>query len=190
MILSKSILSGIAAAAIIALPVIAEANCGTGPITYNDVSAIMLTSAYRPSDRGDDATRRVTHIADSTFWMLIWEDHGYEIESHYSQYNLIGAVGSYNIHSKLAEVKKILRRNDFYRLNPADEPTLTDTPQTVLSVLRCSVVTRIIMYNDPDAQDQAAAKLFSDLREFIVTSKKAKTSNRPSDFTATLLFDP
>jgi hypothetical protein len=47
-----------------------------------------------------------------------------------------------------------------------------------------------MMYNNPDFQEPATAKLFSDFWGLIETSKKKRTAEKPKNFETTLIFDP
>jgi hypothetical protein len=183
---TKLVLRAVLAAAMAAVPLSGEAKCGTGqPISYDDIQAVMLTSRYRTSDGYHAKWSGITGLASSSYWVFFWRYS----PTQYSQYNLVGAVGSYTLDAKLADAVDILQRDHFFDLsNPYF--MVTDASQSVLTVLSCSIVTRIIVYNGPEYQDPSVAKVLSDLRDLVVQSKKNVTSTSPTDFEQTLLFDP
>jgi hypothetical protein len=128
----------------------------------------------------------------STFWTLFWNNGREDVPTAYSQYNLKGAVGSFDLSATLDDVRALLRMDHFYDLNPSSL-TITDTARAVLSVKRCAVITRISAFNmhgSPITQDGATLRLFNDFRALIAGAAKKRVSNGPRDFEQTLLFDP
>ena len=59
---------------------------------------------------------------------------------------------------------------------------VTEETFSVLTVLRCAVVTRTIMANNPKFEDAATAKSFADVDAMISASVKTKVSPVASDF--------
>jgi hypothetical protein len=166
-------------------PSVSFAKCGTGNQPgYDDITAVMLTSRYRASDGYRARWDGIKALRDSTYWAFFWDAS----PTRYSQYNLVGGIGSYELSIKLSDAVRILQNNAFFELS--NRELGSDGPQLVLSVLRCSTVTRLIVYDDPLKQDAAVAKLFDDFAALIETSPKVQTSVVPAGFKETLLFDP
>jgi hypothetical protein len=91
--------------------------------------------------------------------------------------------------TKLRDVVKVLRDDRFYELSPRFDNQLDGT-HSVLTVRRCSVVTRVIISNgDAMFADPATRKLFADLLQLIERSKKDRESDTPIIFEQKLLFD-
>jgi hypothetical protein len=180
-----------------AFPLAAAAKCGTGnPISYNDISSVLLTDDYRTSDGYRDKTSPTSNLARSTFWLHFWETTGPGVHGKplifptaYSQFTLRGSMGTFHLSATLAEARDILKRDDFYELSPQDHD-VTETTWSVITVLRCAVVTRIRMISVPEYQEPAVAKLFADLENLIEHSVKTKVSDSATDFKPNLLFDP
>ncbi len=80
-----------------------------------------------------------------------------------------------------------MRKDDFYLLNPG-EHLVTDIRESVVTVRRCGVVTRLMLYPLPEF-DAKVNKLFSDFDSLVEHSKKNKIDDSPEDFKYTLLFD-
>jgi hypothetical protein len=182
----KAFLTSALAVAIVAVPFPVAAACGSGQIpSYDDIEAVMLTSGYRASDGYHEKLAGITAFRRSAYWVFFWD----RFPTVYSQYDLVGSVGTYTLGATLADAKDVLRSDRFFELsNPSH--LVTDVSQSVLSVLRCSVVTRLIVYNATEFQDPAVAKLLDDFRALVTNSRKTKGSKTPLDFKQTLLFDP
>jgi hypothetical protein len=132
-------------------------------------------------------------IVDSTFWLHFWETsvarQPVAFPTEYSQFTLTDSIGTFHLSATLADAKAILKRDEFYALSPADH-NVTETTWSVITVLRCAVVTRIRMISVPEYQEPALAKVFADFNDLIERSAKTRVSGTPSDFRTTLLFDP
>lgn len=174
------------------VPAVAAAKCVSGqPVDYNDVDAVLFTTRYRVLDgalgSGFEHADAST-IEGSRFWALFWND-GREVVARYSQFTLPGSIGTYDLAASLGEAVAILQGDRFFELAPQIDST-TDRTYSVITVRRCWVITRIIMANDDDEnQDPATAKLFRDFWKLIENAKKKKISNDPMPFTLKLLFD-
>jgi len=166
-------------------PAIAQAKCESGSSPdYNDIEAVMLK---QDGCGGTQPPNPPTTFDCSTFYAVFWDSHSMELARTYFQYNLPGAVGTYNIGASLKQVQEVLREDDFFALSPP-EVGVTDTTKSVLSVKRCAVITRIVIENG--LEEPAVRRLFSDLRMVIEHSSKTKISATVTDFKETLLFDP
>lgn len=167
-------------------PVAADSKCGTGNApSYTDITAVMLKrgQGYWTAYKG----YRAKTFDSSAFWAVLW-NWAPEIPNTYSQYDLDYQVGTYKLQATLEQAIAVLRRDRFFGIS-APEVIVTDTAQEVLSVRRCRVITRVLMYDWGD-EDPATVKLFADLRGLITKSRKVKVSSRPRDFAEVLLFDP
>jgi len=168
------------------IPISANSKCGTGNAPgYDDVTAIMLKrdQGYWTAYKG----YRAKTFDSSAFWALFWNLTP-KFPNTYSQYDLDYQVGTYELKASLRDATAILRRDKFFELSEP-EVLVVDTPQEVLSVKRCRIITRIQLY-DWEGEDAATVRLFADLRALIVNSEKVKISSRPRDFEEVLLFDP
>jgi hypothetical protein len=164
-------------------PSIAAAACGTGqPPSYDDIDAVMLKQT---GCKGALHPKTPKSFECSYFWALVWDGE----PSEYSQYNLPGSIGLFEISTSIADVRSILSKDNFFALSPPDYE-VTDTTESVVSVKRCAVTTRIRMYNTPMAEEPATARLFADLRHLFRIAEKTRKSFAPKDFQYTLLFDP
>ncbi len=67
---------------------------------------------------------------------------------------------------------------------------VTESTWSVLTALRCGVVTRIRMLNETPHQDAATAKIFADFQALNARSPKTRISQTPKAFEETLIFDP
>jgi hypothetical protein len=180
-----------------ATPPAAFAQCvSMKPIDYSDIDAVLYTVGYRAIDgawKGSDgyqpqrpADYQPDEIRASNLWAFwkLSDDPG-----RYSQYSLQERTGYFRLLAPLGDVIKILRRDRFYELSPPlDE--ITDTSYSVLTVRRCSIVTRIMIPNADDSRaDAATRKLFADFLRLINNTQKQRLSSDPQNFDQTLLFD-
>lgn len=172
----------------------AAARCGSdSQIAYDDVAAVMIEQNGCGGTIHDPSL--VTPIPEvstfrcSTFWVLFRGKSGpATFPTVYSQFNLKGEVGTFNLSTTLSEVKGILRSDRFYDLAPPDY-MITDAARTIVSVKRCAVVTRIKLYNSlPDYLDPNTLKLVTDIEHLILTAKRSQTSKSASIFELTGLF--
>lgn len=186
----KTVVLSLVIAALTAAPMLADAKCGTAhPVSYDDIEAVMFKSGYQdwPDHHEKWQTWEKTQAFPySAFYVFFWQ--GYS--TRYTQYNLEGAIGTYALQATITSARGVLRKDSFYSIsNRYSNVEVTDTPMSVVTVLRCSVVTRLMVYMDPQFQEPAIQKLLSDLRRLITDSKKTRTSRLPKDFEETLLFD-
>jgi hypothetical protein len=165
------------------------AKCASGsPPDYADIEAVMLKQT------GCDGTlhpRKVSTFDCSMFYAFFW---GPPVnDAQYAQYNLAGSVGTYRLGINLQRVVQVLKRDNFFTLSPPDA-MVTDTAESVLTVKRCAVVTRIRVFNVINGiitrVEPPTRRLFADLRRLIDQSPKARVSSKPTDLKYTLLFDP
>jgi hypothetical protein len=192
-----NVLPGLAVAFALALtvglaPATAAARCGTGqPLNYDDIESALVTNDYRISDAYRDQTHPAEDLASSTYWLFFWETGPARFPTQYSQYTLKGSVGTYQLSATLADARDILKRDDYFSLSPQNYViAVTEQTFSVLTILRCAVVTRLIMDNNPQFQEAATAKIFRDFDNLIASSRLTKVSNAPTDFKSLRLFDP
>jgi len=152
------------------MPIVAASKCGTGNApSYADIDAVMLTQNGCKGTIQDPivATLKspsfpqgwfVSGFDCSTFWVLFWNNGRNDVATTYSQYNLGGAVGFYNLSSTLDNARALLYKDHFYELNPRNL-IITDTARTVLTVRRCAVITRISAFNIQGSDDKQDAPL-------------------------------
>jgi hypothetical protein len=182
-------------------PLAARAQCvSKKPIDYRDIDAVLYTVGYRTMDgawKGSDgyqpqrpADYQPTEIGESNLWAFWNSSPG---TARYAQYSLQGRTGYFLLLAPLNDVVKLLHQDRFYELSsPLDE--ITDVAYLVLTVRRCSVVTRI-MIPDPNVHfdgsrtDAATRKLFTDVLRLIDAAQKQQLSATPADFDEKLLFD-
>jgi hypothetical protein len=138
-------------------PSAARAQCvSKKPIDYRDIDAVLYTVGYRAVDgawKGSDgyqpqrpADYQPTEIGESNLWAFWNSSAG---TARYAQYSLQGRTGYFLLLAPLNDIIKLLRQDAFYELSsPLDE--ITDVAYSVLTVRRCSVVTRI-MIPDPNS---------------------------------------
>jgi hypothetical protein len=177
------------------VPAVAQAKCGdVGPPSYADISAIMLeqngcgSTIHAPTASNGEQT--VTSFACSTYWVLFWNNGRHDVPTAYSQFNLNGAIGMYDLAATLDDARNILAKDKFFLLTPPDYQVM-DAARSVLSVKRCAVVTRISIFNTViGPEDIAAKKLFDDVRTLVEKSARTEKSSTPEEFGQTLLFDP
>lgn len=186
----KLLLLSAVIAAVMTAPMPAEAKCGTGQaISYGDIEAVMFKSGYQdwPGYHEKWQTWEKTKAFPySAFYLFLWQG----FPTRYVQYNLEGAIGTYTLATTISRARYVLREDSFYSIsNRFSNVLVTDTPMSVVTVLRCSVVTRLMVYMDPKFQEPAIQRLLGDLRALIVDSRKTRISKNPQDFEETLLFD-
>jgi hypothetical protein len=163
----------------------ALATCGTGNApSYDDISAVLLAQNGCHSSVQDPAEDRrlypVTDVRCSTFWALFWELQ--RPIARYSQFNMQGSVGTFALSSTFADARAVLKRDDFFSLSPPDY-IVTDSAELSLTVKRCGVVTKILLYDgSPRVLEPAALKAYKDLRALVFESQKTLISAKPSLF--------
>jgi hypothetical protein len=161
-------------------PALAICKDGVAP-DYNDISAVMFER------RGDGCLgaapswlrdQKVTDFKCSNFWLFA----GLSPKALYTQYNLSGSQGTYNVAITLKQMVAVLRKHNFFMLSGLDEGTVvSDVRETVLTVRRCGVVTRLLMYPIPSL-DPSVGALFGDFDALVLSSKKVKTNSQPTAF--------
>jgi hypothetical protein len=170
---------------VLALPLQATATCGTGhPPSYADISAVMFE---RRGCGGFPKTQPSKDLRCSLYWVFItkWDT---DDDATYSQFNFPGQTGTYKISLTLSDVRALLREHDFFNLNPEDA-SVTDIRQSVLSVKRCGVVTRVMMYPKFVSVDKPTAALFAAFDALIAGATKHRLSGKPAEFPYTAIFD-
>ncbi len=172
------------AVTILFAPTLAIAKCGTGnPPSYDDITAIRFErqKGFWTAPKA----YRATTFKGSAFLVFFSNLDA----TKYSQYDLLGQIGTYRLSAGLKEAATILRNDEFFALS-SPEVLITDVQWDVLSVRRCSVITAIEL---PDASDVTVdvktRKLLEDLEALIVGSSKTKLSEKPQDSDYNI-FDP
>lgn len=154
--------------------------CVSGkPASYDDINAVMFERSA-----GTWGTPDNPQLKDSAYWVFFWN---IEPGATYSQFSKRSDRGTYHLSATLGEAIQILERNHFFTLNPG-EHLVTDVGENIVTVRRCGVVTRLMMFNLPDF-DAKVNKLFADFDGLVEHSKKTKTSTSPEDFKYTGLFE-
>ncbi len=161
-------------------PALAMCNSSSPP-DFNDITAIEFErngcGDIHPSDLDTNPTLDCSH-----YWILFKKESP---DAVYSQSSDRPDRGTYSVNITLPEVVDLLRRLDFFNLNPADDFT-TDITDTVLTVRRCGVVTRLMMF--PNGQDAVTNELFTGIDGLLVNAKLTKTSSDPQTFGDGYLF--
>jgi len=176
----------------LSLGAVASAKCGSGlPLNYDDIQAVMFSQSGCGSTLG---RRTVTSFECSDFHAFIGaggRPQGWTIPaiSEYVQYDLPGATGTYNLILSMSQVRNVLRKDSFFTISPPDLVAL-DTAESVLSVKRCAVLTKVNIFDFRDAGDAASRKLFDDVRALIKGAAKKLVSHKPKTFDLTGAFDP
>ncbi len=156
--------------------------CVSGqPASYDDIVAVMFE---RRGCGGLIRPVKNPPLRCSNYWLFFWNiDQG----GTYSQYAARSNRGTYRLDTTLQQAIELLQRDDFFLLNPG-EHLVSDIGETVVTVRRCGVVTRLMMY--PLAEfDPKVNALFADFDALVEHAKKEKTNNTPEDFRYTLLFE-
>jgi hypothetical protein len=120
----------------------------------------------------------------------------------YSQQTAAVGQGGYVLHASLQDALEVLERHEFFSLAPPNR-TFSDIPYSVLTVRRCNVVLRLLMY--PIVQtttvgagkeqvlqiggDSAVAALFAAFDALVARSSKEKFTDHDLYFNLNV-FDP
>lgn len=176
------------------LPIRAFAECKDGsPPSYTDISSIMFERTgcggfiHKPDD-----------LKCSSYWVYF----GKNFKTTYSQQDANVGRGGYVLDASMEDAQELLERRGFFSLMPPDT-LVTDIAYSVLTVRRCNVVQRILMYPTvqttvqtatgdrtlPIGGDAAVAVLFADFDALVARSKKEKVTDRPLYFDLNV-FDP
>jgi hypothetical protein len=183
---------GLFLALTLSLGTIASAKCGSGlPLNYDDISAVMFSQSGCRSTLG---RKTIASFECSSFYAFFWaggRPQGWTtpVISEYVQNNLPGATGTYNLSLSISRVRNVLRKDSFFTISPPDLTAL-DTAESVLSVRRCAVLTKVNIFDSRDAGDVASRKLFDDMRALIKGAAKKLVSRKPKIFDLTGAFDP
>jgi len=158
--------------------------CVSGqPASYSDIVAVMFA---RHGCGGLVRPKRFP-LKCSSYYVFFWNINP---TGTYTQYDAPSdsqsGRGTYKLDTTLQQAVNLLQKNDFFLLNPG-EHQLSDISETVVTVRRCGVVTRLMMY--PLAEfDPKVNALFADFDALVQHAKKDKTSDTPEDFQYTGLF--
>lgn len=123
-------------------------------------------------------------LKDSAYWLFFWN---IKPGATYSQSSQRLDHGTYHLNATLGKAIQILQKDQFYTLNPG-EHLVTDMGETVVTVRRCGVVTRLMMFPLPEF-DSKVNKLFADFDALVEHSTKKKTDDYPEAFKYTGLFE-
>jgi hypothetical protein len=160
----------------------ARASCESGKTAdYADIVSVMFE---RRGCGGLLPPQKNPALHCSNYYVFFWNINQ---EATYSQYSLRSDRGTYHLETTLEQAVDTLRKDDFFLLNPG-EHLVTDIRESVLTVRRCGVVTRLMMYPLPQF-DAKVNKLFADFDSIIEHAKKTKIDDNQEDFQYTLLFD-
>jgi hypothetical protein len=177
------------------VPAVASAKCdSTSPSSYDDIEAVMLAQNGCGGTVGSlsapaPAWRLKTRFECSAYWVLFRESGGNRFPTEYSQFNLKQSVGTYHVSATLDDAREILRRHNFFSLSPPGG-YIADAAQAVLSVRRCAVITRIVIFTGSGNSEASTAALFADLATLVETSSKVSISSAPKVFAESGIFDP
>ena len=179
----------LAALLIVLAPIAASAMCGTGNApSYDDISAVLLQVDSCGLGRSRDP---VPQFLCSNFWALFSDASAVDTgpkpvaAAIYSQFNLVGGIGTYTLDLSLQDARSILRKWHFFDLSPVDIGP--DTGAVTLSVKRCAVTTRIRASLMPETESQTAG-LLATLMALIQDAAKHKLSSKPSTFAYDIFF--
>jgi hypothetical protein len=172
------------------MPSLAAAKCGTGnALSYDDVSAVLFQHDGCGVGRTIGPEQR---FLCSSFWALFSINSAVdagekpEAQAIYSQYNLVGSVGTWRLSSTLADVRDILRKGDFFTLSPVDVGP--DTGEATLTVKRCAVVTRIRASLMPETEGPII-RVLTGIMALIDDAAKSKISASPIRFRYDIFFE-
>src|SRR5579862_7303379 len=170
-------LSVIIAFALAATPVRGKASCGFGIAPdYADINEIVMTQTGCGSTLTPGAP---PSIECSKFWA------GFEAGSNteYSQFNLEHGVGDFHLAVTLDDARKVLRKDNFFLLNPPIQEVPTDTAVATISVWRCATTTSLNVYSSTQQAasptDNQTQTLFDDLRSLIGHATKTRLDENP-----------
>lgn len=168
----------------------ASAVCKDGAVPdYNDVDAVLFSRhgcigwyAHGSFD---------AELRCSAYWLFASTLDG---TATYSQYTLKGERGTYRLSLSLADIRQLLRKNDFFGLTgePARLGTfMGDVREAVVTVRRCAVVTKLFMIPIPNTLgfDDKINALFIGFDGLVKRSKKSKMSKNPSPFLSAAFGD-
>jgi hypothetical protein len=178
----------------VSIPAFALADCRNGAApSYSDISAVMFER---------NGCGGFTHKPDDLECSSYWVYFGKDFKTTYSQATKSIGRGAFSLDSSLQEAREVLRRHDFFNLAPPDI-TASDIMESILTVRRCKVVTKVLMY--PIVQfsvhesagtkilqlggDPEVAELFAEFDAMVARGKKKKVSDHFLYFNLNV-FDP
>jgi len=164
-------------------PLCVSAKCVSGQQPdYDDISAVLFERngcgpyIHDPAD-----------CACPSYWMYVtkwgsrdWGTPQREIRQ-YSQFTVPGQIGTYTFDVRFKDLEAILEKHRFFDLSPPYR-IMSDQTDTVLTVKRCAVVTRLMIYGKGPDMDTETASLFADLDAFVEKTPKTRTSDKPERF--------
>ena len=160
-------------------PATAYSKCGTGNApSYDDVTAIRFERDECKVPIHSVKSDCVSYLAFISNW-----NHRQKETREYEQFAPASAAGDYTLRVNASDVIGILKQYKFFELNPASIG-ISDSPYSVLTVKRCSVVTRVsqpakyVNLNGFEL-DQPTQALFDALDAFIEKAPKVKVSGKP-----------
>ena len=160
----------------------ALASCDSGKAAdYGDIISVMFE---RRGCGGLHPSPKNPALECSNYYLFFWN---IEPGATYSQYSKRSDHGTYRLDTTLEQAVDVLRKDDFFLLNPGEQ-LVTDSRETVVTVKRCGVVTRLMMFPLPEF-DARVNKLFADFDSLVEHAKKKQIDDSPEDFKYTLLFD-
>jgi hypothetical protein len=171
----------------------AVASCepGTAP-TYDDITAVLITRGYQSSFGHLERHGLTDQVAQSAFWAFFgsYGPGSPEAAPIYSQFTLKASQGTYELQLSLRDLVTILREDGFYNLYAPERRILDGGGYAVVTVLRCSVSTKLFVIDQDSYQTPSIIKLIADITSLISHSQKTKTSLLPSKFAQMGVFDP
>jgi hypothetical protein len=168
----------IACCSIWGLPLSGVAKCGNGePASYDDITMVAFTrQECYPWRHPPDS------MACSRYWLMLTKFGAGQADiAEYSQFTLPGKVGTFEMPGHFDELIALLQSHHFFSLNSAPLYESGSSP-AVLTVSRCMVVTRLIMWPYGKYVDPATNALFRDIDVFVERSNKQQVSQKPKTF--------
>jgi hypothetical protein len=141
------------------------------PPQYSDIDRVFLTnqgcgSTLRPAQ--DPPT-----LECSRYWIYI-DDNG----TKYSQYNLLGGVGTFDSAYSLSAARAILMKEKFFHVSLPDLLPPTDTDLQTVTAWVCGVMLSVQIYAG-DSDDAGVSHVIQELSEGVQSSSKRKVSDLP-----------
>jgi hypothetical protein len=168
---------------LMASPVAGSAKCVSGqPPDYDDISAVLFQRNGCAPYIHD-----VMDLSCSSYWMYVtnwgsrdWGGPQREVRE-YSQFNVPGQIGTFSLNVNFKSIESILQRHKFFDLSPP-YLMMSEQTDTVLTVKRCAVATRLMMYSRGPSMDKDTASLFADLDAFVANAEKTRISDKAQAF--------
>lgn len=160
-------------------PAPALSMCGQGQqLSYSDISNVL----FERQGCGGLKRAQPKSLSCSGYWIYLSSSGAV-----YAQWILSGSIGTYKSNVTLSQVEKVLAGHHFYDLNPR-ATYVTDVRQTVLTVKRCGVVTRVMIYPE-QAGERETRRLFAAIDALISKSRLTKINSSPEKFPYSAVFD-